>query len=219
MAEINSKPQYEDSIAKEKIINELKHVTANKNNASFSNTDTDGNVIADSKEYLEDMFSRKFVQNGGKLIFCETDQEMLSNIQAAVKEFNWIDIYCYNNSIGNILSTAEIKFKNNIGDLPSVPVGMTKCDALIANQGSIVISNESDKKRKLSAIAHTHVVFATIDQIVPDFKAAIEKMKKPNNRLPDTIEIISGPSSTTVAECNPIIGAQGPKELYLFLLA
>lgn len=218
MADINSKSQYEDSIAKEKIINELKHVTASKN-SSFSNTETGVNVIADSKENLEDMFCRKFVQNGGKLIFCETDREIISNIRAAVKEFNWTDIYCYNTSISDILSTAEIKFKNNIGDLLSVPVGMTMCDALIANQGSIVISNESDKKRKLSAIAQTHVVFAAIDKIVPDFKAAIDIMKKPDNRLPDTIEIISGQSSTTVAECNPIIGAQGPKELYLFLLA
>lgn len=208
------------STAKEKIINALKHISTDKYNASATYSDVKADIFCTPDEDMEVEFAKNFTENGGKLIFCETDDDLLENLLQAIDKFGWNDIYCDNPSVVSILHEAGIHYKSNIGNLTSVNFSMTRCDALIAKNGCIVMSSESDKKGKLSTITKNHIVFASIDQIVPDIKAAFDRMKKKgNNKLPDNITMVSCPSVTTAFENKINVGAQGSNSLYLFLLA
>ncbi len=56
-------------------------------------------------------------------------------------------------------------------------------------------------------------------QIVPDIKDALKKMQeKYQNQLPSLISVITGPSRTADIEKTLVMGAHGPKQLYVFLM-
>jgi L-lactate dehydrogenase complex protein LldG len=62
-------------------------------------------------------------------------------------------------------------------------------------------------------------VIANTSQIVPDIKDALTGMKERYGKnLPSLVSVITGPSRTADIEKTLVMGAHGPKELYLFLI-
>ena len=67
--------------------------------------------------------------------------------------------------------------------LEACDVGITECDALIAQTGSVVLTSRRAGGRALSILPPHHVVLARRDQFVPDLPAAFELLKMPNTRI------------------------------------
>ena len=101
-----------------------------------------------------------------------------------------------------------------IADLESCDAGITECDALIAQTGSVLVTGRSAGGRALSVLPPHHVVIATRGQLVADLPAAFELLKRkyaPN--YPSFISFITGPSRTGDIERILVLGAHGPKKL------
>jgi L-lactate dehydrogenase complex protein LldG len=93
-------------------------------------------------------------------------------------------------------------------------VGITECDALIAQTGSVVLTSRSAGGRALSVLPPHHVVLARRDQLVPDLPAAFELLKMQyGDNYPSMISFITGPSRTGDIERILVLGAHGPKKL------
>jgi L-lactate dehydrogenase complex protein LldG len=106
----------------------------------------------------------------------------------------------------------------NVRDLESSDVGITECDALVAQTGSVVVTTRSAGGRALSVLPPHHVVLARKEQLVPDLPEAFELLKKayaPN--YPSFISFITGPSRTGDIERILVLGAHGPKKLTIVL--
>jgi len=98
--------------------------------------------------------------------------------------------------------------------LEACDVGITECDALIAQTGSVMLSSRRAGGRALSVLPPHHVVLARRDQLVPDLPTAFEMLKSDYaNNFPSMISFITGPSRTGDIERSLVIGAQGPKKL------
>jgi L-lactate dehydrogenase complex protein LldG len=103
--------------------------------------------------------------------------------------------------------------------LESCSVGLTACDALIAQTGSILLTSRSAGGRALSVLPPHHVVFAQINQLVPDLPAAFELLQaKYRDHYPSFITFITGPSRTGDIERILVLGAHGPKNLTVILI-
>ena len=99
-------------------------------------------------------------------------------------------------------------------DLAACDVGITECDALVAQTGSIVVTSRSAGGRALSVLPPHHVVLARRDQLVPDLPAAFALLKsKWGESYPSLISFITGPSRTGDIERILVLGAHGPKKL------
>ena len=99
-------------------------------------------------------------------------------------------------------------------ELEQCDVGITECDALIAQTGSVLVTSRSAGGRALSVLPPHHVVLARREQLLPDLTAGFELVKKkyaPN--LPSFISLITGPSRTGDIERILVLGAHGPKKL------
>ncbi len=82
-----------------------------------------------------------------------------------------------------------------------------------------MISSRQDSGRKLPVFPDTHIVVAYSSQLVDDIKDALKAIKlKYADKAPSLISLISGPSRTADIEKTLILGAHGPKEIYLFLI-
>lgn len=106
-----------------------------------------------------------------------------------------------------------------VDDLEKCSVGITECDALVAQTGSILVTSRSTGGRALSVLPPHHLVLARRDQLVPDLGTALELAKRryaPD--WPSMVSFITGPSRTGDIERILVLGAHGPKQLTVFLL-
>jgi L-lactate dehydrogenase complex protein LldG len=107
----------------------------------------------------------------------------------------------------------------DVHQLESCDAGITECDALIAQTGSILITNRTAGGRALSVLPPHHVVLARRDQLIPDLPEAFALLKrKYSSNYPSFISFITGPSRTGDIERILVLGAHGPKRLTIFLL-
>ena len=107
----------------------------------------------------------------------------------------------------------------NVTELEGCDAGITECDALIAQTGSVLVTNRSAGGRALSMLPPHHVVIARRDQLLRDLPAAFQFLKqKYGANYPSMMSFITGPSRTGDIERILVLGAHGPKKLTIFLL-
>jgi L-lactate dehydrogenase complex protein LldG len=99
-------------------------------------------------------------------------------------------------------------------ELEACDAGITECDALIAQTGSVLLTSRSAGGRALSVLPPHHVVLARRDQLLRDLPAAFELLRnKYGSDYPSMISIVTGPSRTGDIERILVLGAHGPKKL------
>ena len=109
--------------------------------------------------------------------------------------------------------------KYDVNELEGCDAGITECDALIAQTGSVLVTNRSAGGRALSVLPVHHVVIARREQLLRDLPAAFELLKKKYaGNYPSMISFITGPSRTGDIERILVLGAHGPKKLTIFCL-
>lgn len=107
----------------------------------------------------------------------------------------------------------------DVHDLESCDAGITECDALIAQTGSVLVTNRSAGGRALSVLPPHHVVLATKEQLAPDVLEAFALVKKKYAaNYPSFLSLITGPSRTGDIERILVLGAHGPKKLTIFIV-
>ncbi|MFM8706385.1 MAG: lactate utilization protein C, partial [Planctomycetia bacterium] len=103
--------------------------------------------------------------------------------------------------------------------LEACDAGVTSCEALVAQTGSMLVSSATCGGRALSILPHAHVVVATADQVVATLADALHAARsRHEGRLPSMLSFITGPSRTGDIERILVLGAHGPKELILLLV-
>jgi L-lactate dehydrogenase complex protein LldG len=96
-------------------------------------------------------------------------------------------------------------------------LGVTGCDCLVAQTGSVIVSTVSAGGRALSVLPPTHLVIARRDQIVPDLATAMALLRERYDKhWPSVLSVITGPSRTADIEKILVMGAHGPKRLALY---
>lgn len=170
-------------------------------------------------DILEVMFAEQFTAVAGQFIFCEDEIQFIENLLMLAEQRNWHKIYCWENYLQNILKTYEYPYYETDKNFEQAEVGLTLCDALIARNGSILLTNGNAAGRRLSIYPHQHIVLAYTSQLVLDLKDGFKLLKeKYKNNLPSMISTVTGPSRTADIEKTLVIGAHGPKEIFVFLL-
>ena len=102
----------------------------------------------------------------------------------------------------------------SVEDLEQCDAGVTECDALIAQTGSVLITSQSAGGRGLSILPPHHVVLVRRSQLIADLAAGYALLRaKHGDTLPSLISFITGPSRTGDIERILVLGAHGPKRL------
>lgn len=106
-----------------------------------------------------------------------------------------------------------------IAVLEAVDAGVTACEALIAQTGSVLVTSKGCGGRALSVLPPHHVVVATMDQLMPDMLAGFDHLRaRYGETMPSFISFITGASRTGDIERILVLGAHGPKKLTIFIV-
>jgi len=102
----------------------------------------------------------------------------------------------------------------DVREMERCDAGITECDALVAQTGSVLVTSRSAGGRALSVLPPHHVVLARRDQLLADLPAAFELIERAyGGAYPSFIGFITGPSRTGDIERILVLGAHGPKKL------
>ncbi len=170
-------------------------------------------------EDLSFVFAERLIEANGQLIYCESAAEMAENLKLLIKTKGWRHVYVWEKDLQDFLQRHDIR-EGRIGkQLDRAEVGLTTCEALIARTGSVLLSSRTASGRTLSIFPPVHIVLAHRGQVMYDINAALEYMNKQTGyKLPSMLSITTGPSRTADIEKTLVLGAHGPKELYVLFL-
>jgi L-lactate dehydrogenase complex protein LldG len=204
--------------SKEKLLKKIRKALLEKRDNPYPNLEEQP-LYAEEEELLEVVFAEQFTAVSGQFVFCEDDVQFIESLLNLAEERKWHKIYCWEPALQDILSRYEYPFFETDKDFEEAHVGLTLCEALIARNGSILLSNSNMAGRRLSIYPPVHIVLAYTSQLVGDLKDAFNMVKSRYGKmLPSMLTTVTGPSRTADIEKTLVLGAHGPKELFVFLM-
>lgn len=203
---------------KEQLLKKIRKALLEKRDNPYPNLE-DLPLYAPNEEMLEVVFAEQLAAVSGQFVFCEDDIQFIEMLLTLAEERNWRKIYCWEPKLQELLKQYEFPYFETDKDFEEAEVGLTLCESLIARNGSVLISNGNAAGRRLSIYPHQHIVLAYASQLVLDLKDGFKLLKeKYGSAIPSMISTITGPSRTADIEKTLVLGAHGPKELFVFLL-
>jgi L-lactate dehydrogenase complex protein LldG len=152
----------------------------------------------------------------------ESAQQQLQSLATSNR---WSKIGLHENELvqattsGLELETLNTSHEYDIRDLERCDVGISHCDALIAQTASVLVTSNSAGGRALSVLPPHHVVVATADQMVTTMADGYDRLRASvGDQWPSFLSFITGPSRTADIERVLVLGAHGPKKLTVILI-
>jgi L-lactate dehydrogenase complex protein LldG len=209
----------EESTSKEKVLKAVREALISKTDQPFPKVDMEKYVYHPLTEPADVNFAQELKNSGGYFVYCESEEEVVEGLRFLMGDRGWESIFAQEESIIDLLNKGNINWISDHEKLTEAKVNMTGCEALIARLGSVLVSSGQLAGRQIFVFPDIHIILAHTSQIVNDLKEAFTSLKnKYVNSMPSMVTLISGPSRTADIEKTLVMGAHGPKELYVFLL-
>jgi len=191
----------------------------NGKQAASSKEEMPKNVYEGNSEDLAVVFAEALNNVSGNFVFCDNIEEFVEQLTKLSEEKKWNNLHCWHPHLQEVFAAVDFR-KCRIGkNLDKADAGITTCEALIARTGSILLSSALPSGRSLSIYPPVHICVAYTNQLVYDIKDALDLIKiRYKDDLPSFISLSTGPSRTADIEKTLVLGAHGPKELYVFLI-
>jgi len=209
----------DETTSREKILKKIRNALINKTDKPAVPVDYESDIYLTTDESLDLVFAKEFTTIAGKFVYCQNENEFIAILRSLINEEEWGKIFCIDEVLKSFLKHGGISFTCEEADFINIKVGITRCEYLIARLGSVMVSSKQASGRRLNIFPESHIVLAYASQLVPDIKHALKNIrKKYKDNFPSLVSIISGPSRTADIEKTLVMGAHGPRNLYVFLI-
>ncbi len=209
----------EESTSREKILKKVRDALIEKTEPPYPILDQESSVYNTITEPLDVAFAEALIKVAGKFVYCESEDEFIGSVKSFILEKDWGLLYCNDPGIQAQLKRGGIPYAGHDESLLEARIGITGCEYLIARLGSVMVSSRLSPGRKLTVYPEIHLVLGYTSQLVPDLKHALANIKRRyKDNYPSLVSFITGPSRTADIEKTLVMGAHGPRELYVFLI-
>jgi len=205
--------------SKELMLTNIRNALINKSKQPFPNLEGTEQVYSREEESLEVLFAQELKAVSGQFVFCETGAELVEILKEVVSIRELKHALCPELWIQELLEKNGFSDFLKDGAVTGMDAGIMACDALIARTGSILISSRLASGRTLPVYPPVNIVIATTEQLVYDIQDGFDLLrKKYEGTIPSMINLATGPSRTADIEKTLVLGAHGPREVFVFLL-
>lgn len=135
-----------------------------------------GKYMPDEKSPLDERFTKNFVSNGGRFLYCLDFNEVQESFDNILLENNWYEaeVCCFDPNLCNKFEGYNLTFNHST----QASFFLSTCENLVADDGSILISSRQIKEKKLKELPDFFVIFATTSQIVNSIGDGLRGIKK-----------------------------------------
>ena len=176
---------------------------------------SESKFLPKKKAVIEERFILKFIDNGGKFIYCETIEELQENFNLILDENEWT-----NEDI--LIINSDLKKRYNLSNLFSSSLEETKCfvtdcENLIASDGSVLISSNQIHEKKLSEFPESLIIISDTRKLKNSISEGLSEIKSNSENIPTNITTIKN-FNKTKEDKNFLSYGTSSKNLYLILL-
>ena len=207
-----------ESTTKEQVLKQIRDALIDKSDNPFPDIDFESSVYNEITESLDITFAEAFNEVSGNFVYCADESDFILNFDQIAINRKWNNIFCIDTDLLTILKNSKLSVSSAENDFLQQKVGITKCEFLIARLGSIMVSSKQMSGRRMNVYPEVHVIIAYASQLVEDLKHALKLIRNKYDTMPSMISLITGPSRTADIEKTLVMGAHGPKEIYVFLI-
>jgi len=165
---------------------------------------------------VDEAFTINFNKNGGKFLYCETNDEVQGFLKSIIEENNWDKkkALILNKHLKEKFKRFKLGTAQKIKDADFL---FTTCEFLIANDGSLLISSNQIAEKKLVELPENFIVFATTSQFVNTISEGLQGIKaQSKTKIPSNITTIKHFKAN---DTNDFLSyGSSTKNLYLLLL-
>ena len=205
--------------ARKNILQRIKKATSKKTPKPFPDLVKPYHLYKKEDELPEVVFAREFTKVNGNFIYCEEEQQFFEGIVELAQERNWNYIHCWDEGMQQVFQQMDFRNCRMGKQLDLAHAGLTRCEALVAHTGSILLSSALPSGRTLTVYPPVHLVLAYTSQLVYSIDDALLLLrKKYGEKMPSFVTLATGPSRTADIEKTLVLGAHGPKEVFVFLV-
>lgn len=151
--------------------------------------------------------------------------ELNTRLAAMRDEWGWKKLASHHGTLAGPVSQAlglPVVFTDDphkVEEVEAADAGISECDALVAQTGSVLVTSRGSGGRALSVLPPHHIVVARREQLLGSLPEAFALLKsRYGTNYPSMISFITGPSRTGDIERILVLGAHGPKKLTIFLI-
>lgn len=164
----------------------------------------------------DELFAKNFTENGGRFIYCVNEIELLESLKLIFEENQWDELLSFDNDNDALLKRIGLPFSKINGTNSAF---ISKCEGLLADNGSVLISSNQTKGRKLIELPYDFIIIASVNDLVKDRSEGLSRINKYYSKnMPSNITTIKGPK--TVTGTNNILdtgSVNTSKNIYLLL--
>ena len=168
---------------------------------------------------LDIKFATKFIDAGGKFIFCETMQQAIDTLKMLKEENNWKHVFCWENEIKDAFCDNNFQ-KGMIGyTIENSEAAVSLCESLAADEGTIILNPKQASRRRLSCFPKTHIIIADVAHLTPLEADALNVFKQKNKgELPSVVKLGTCNTGHFYDKQRLILNADGTEDIYVFLV-
>ena len=164
---------------------------------------------------IDEKFTYNFNKNGGKFLYCENWDEISETFDNILIENDWYEkeVFCINDQLTSKFDGYNLTFTKN----SQASFFLSPCESLVANNGSILLSSNQIKEKKLHELPANFVIFATTSQLVESISEGLRIIKNQSRQhIPSNITTIQDFENNK--EKDFMSYGSSTKNLYLLLL-
>ncbi|WP_297762636.1 LUD domain-containing protein [uncultured Muriicola sp.] len=189
-----------------------------KKKASKATAETRGVHMPNLNLPIDEKFTIHFKKNGGKFLYCDSFTEVSDALKNIVQENHWeeLSFFSMDPRLEEKFSKENVVFTSNAN---ASEIFFTTCEHLIAQNGSILVSSNQLKEKKLNELPENVIVFATTSQLVESIGEGLKSIKKKyKHGIPANITTLKHFQATNENADDFLTYGSSSKHLYLLLL-
>lgn len=154
---------------REKFFKVLKHNLIKEEVGEFSKETSPASYLKIDEDKLI-VFVKKFIQTQGRFVYCESEKDFVQKLQSHISYRKWEKILAFNEDLNSYLNSVGVE---TVLENDNAIVGISLCQAMIANSGSILITSNQGFGGRINKLPSIFIVVAHSSQVYSDYKQAL----------------------------------------------
>ena len=187
----------------------------NKSSSKEEPKNPESKFLPKKKAAIEERFILKFIENGGKFLYCENLGEVQKNFDLILAENEWVsqDILMINSKLKKQFGL-NYNFSSSFEESKCF---LTNCENLIAIDGSILISSNQIHEKKLKEFPESLIILSDTMKLKNTISEGLSEIKSKSKSIPTNITTIK--NFDMIKEDKDFLSyGTSSKNLYLILL-
>jgi L-lactate utilization protein LutC len=189
-----------------------------KKKVSKETLETRGQHMPDLNIPVDEKFTIHFKKNGGKFLYCVSQDEVSVALSHIIAENSWEQepFFAMDQRLVEKFQRENIVFTEKS---KNSEVFFTTCEHLVAQNGSILVCSNQLMEKKINELPSNVIVYATTSQLVESIGEGLKIIKKKYGpKIPANITTLKHFQATEENSDDFLTYGSSTKNLYLLLL-